>query len=127
MSQGHARRWTLWISKIVNFLPILMIRLYRKCISPLFPPSCRFHPSCSAYGLEAFQKHPFHRALWLTVWRIMRCNPFNPGGYDPVPEPKGSTEAADPPAKNGPEHPNQRGTGDEPSDSGAPVSNGTFQ
>jgi hypothetical protein len=55
------------------------------------PPACRFHPSCSAYGLEAFQTHPFHRALVLTVWRIMRCNPFNAGGYDPVPPRGGSS------------------------------------
>lgn len=77
------------LRSITNGIPILLIKFYRLCISPLFPPVCRFEPSCSAYGLQAFQKHPIHRALWLTVWRIMRCNPFNAGGFDPVPEAKG--------------------------------------
>ena len=80
---------------ILNVLPILAIRFYRKVISPLFPPSCRFFPSCSAYGLACFQKHSFFRALGLTVWRILRCNPFNKGGYDPVPEPHGSAPTQD--------------------------------
>jgi putative membrane protein insertion efficiency factor len=80
---------------ITNGIPILLIKFYRYCISPLFPPVCRFEPSCSAYGLQAFQKHPLHRALFLTVWRIMRCNPFNPGGFDPVPEPKGKASCCD--------------------------------
>lgn len=77
------------IRKITNFLPLAAIRFYRTFISPMFPPVCRFEPSCSAYGLEAFKTHSFPRALWLTIWRIMRCNPFNPGGFDPVPLPKG--------------------------------------
>ena len=72
---------------ITNALPILFIRFYRRFISPMFPPSCRFEPSCSAYGLEAYRRHGFPRATWLTVWRILRCNPFHPGGFDPVPAP----------------------------------------
>lgn len=78
--------------KITNTVPILIIKFYRRFISRLFPPSCRFHPSCSTYGLEAFQKHPLHKAIWLTCWRIVRCNPLNPGGFDPVPPP-GSSRA----------------------------------
>jgi uncharacterized protein len=63
-----------------------MIRFYRKGISPLLPPSCRFYPTCSAYGLEAIQRHGAARGSWLTLKRILRCHPFCRGGYDPVPE-----------------------------------------
>ena len=65
---------------------IALIRFYRKFLSPLkSQPCCRFTPSCSAYGLEAFQKRGFFVGMILTVSRIFRCNPFCPGGYDPVP------------------------------------------
>jgi len=64
---------------------IALIRFYRAGISPLLPPACRFHPTCSAYGLEAIEKHGALRGTWLTVKRILRCNPFCRGGYDPVP------------------------------------------
>lgn len=84
----EAEKVPIW-RRITNAIPILLIKFYRLCISPLFPPVCRFEPSCSAYGLQAFQKYPLHRAIVLTVWRILRCNPFNPGGFDPVPDPKG--------------------------------------
>ena len=78
------------LRNLTNYPPILFIRFYRRFISRFLPPSCRFHPSCSAYGLEAFQTYSFPRAVWLTCWRILRCNPFNAGGYDPVPSPDGS-------------------------------------
>ena len=65
---------------------IWLIRLYRKYISPIKPPSCRFNPTCSAYAIEAFQKRGFFVGLILTTGRILRCNPFCKGGYDPVPE-----------------------------------------
>ena len=65
---------------------IWLISLYRKYISPLKSPCCRFTPSCSAYAIEAFTKRGFFVGLILTVWRILRCNPFCKGGYDPVPE-----------------------------------------
>ena len=64
------------------------IRFYRRNISPMFPPCCRFRPTCSAYALEAFSKRGFFVGLYLTVTRILRCNPFSKGGYDPVPEKK---------------------------------------
>lgn len=65
---------------------IWLITFYRKCISPLKPPCCRFTPTCSAYAIEALQKRGVIVGLILTTWRILRCNPFCKGGYDPVPE-----------------------------------------
>lgn len=61
-----------------------LIRLYRRYISPLFPPTCRFVPTCSEYALEAFEKKSTLKALWMTVVRIAKCHPCHPGGYDPV-------------------------------------------
>lgn len=61
------------------------IRLYQRFLSPLLPPSCRFTPSCSRYTVEAIQKHGAVRGCLLGAWRILRCNPFGKGGYDPVP------------------------------------------
>jgi putative membrane protein insertion efficiency factor len=58
---------------------------YRRFVSPLLPPVCRFYPSCSEYALEALRTHGAVRGLWLAVRRLARCHPFNPGGYDPVP------------------------------------------
>jgi len=63
-----------------------LIRLYQITFSRVSPPVCRFTPTCSHYGYEAISRHGAVRGLWLTVKRIARCNPFNPGGYDPVPE-----------------------------------------
>ena len=70
----------------MKHLMIGLINLYRKFISPIKPPCCRFTPTCSAYALEAFKKRGFFIGFILTVWRILRCNPFSKGGYDPVPE-----------------------------------------
>ncbi len=49
-------------------------------------PTCRFHPSCSNYSIQAYENYNFFYATWLTIWRILRCNPFNKGGYDPIPK-----------------------------------------
>ena len=70
----------------MKHLMIWLISLYRKFISPIKPPCCRFKPTCSAYALEAYQKRGFFVGTILTVWRILRCNPLSRGGYDPVPE-----------------------------------------
>jgi len=61
------------------------IHAYRKLVSPLLPPSCRFYPTCSAYALEAIEVHGAVRGSWLAAKRIVRCHPFHPGGIDPVP------------------------------------------
>ena len=63
----------------------LLVRAYQLVLRPLFPPACRFEPSCSAYAIEALQTHGALRGLWLASWRIVRCNPLCAGGTDPVP------------------------------------------
>jgi putative membrane protein insertion efficiency factor len=68
----------------MRFVLINLIRLYQKYISPLFPPSCRFYPTCSEYALQAVSKYGFFKGGAKSVWRILRCNPFNKGGFDPV-------------------------------------------
>ena len=61
------------------------IRFYRRAISPLFPPRCRYIPTCSEYALEAVEKYGAVKGSFLAAKRILRCNPFHKGGYDPVP------------------------------------------
>jgi putative membrane protein insertion efficiency factor len=64
---------------------LILIRIYQMTFSKALPPSCRFTPSCSHYGYEAIEKHGLIRGGWLAIKRIGRCQPFHPGGYDPVP------------------------------------------
>lgn len=67
---------------------IWLIKFYRKYISPKTPPSCKFTPTCSQYGLEAIERFGAIKGGFMTLWRILRCNPFSRGGYDPVPQKK---------------------------------------
>lgn len=65
-----------------------LIRIYQKFISPLKPPTCRFYPTCSHYGLEAVKRFGPFKGSWLTIKRLLKCHPFHPGGIDLVPEKK---------------------------------------
>jgi uncharacterized protein len=67
---------------------IVIIHFYQTVISPIKPPTCRFYPTCSHYGLEAVQRFGALKGGWLTLRRIVKCHPFHPGGIDPVPEKK---------------------------------------
>ena len=68
-------------------IAMALVRFYRRYLSGLKPaPTCRFTPTCSAYALEAFEKRSFFAGLALTVWRILRCSPLSPAGFDPVPQ-----------------------------------------
>lgn len=73
------------MKKLLENILCLLIRFYQICISPLFPSSCRFYPTCSSYALEAVQKYGPWNGIVLAVKRIIRCNPYCKGGYDPVP------------------------------------------
>ncbi|MEZ5315380.1 MAG: membrane protein insertion efficiency factor YidD [Chlamydiales bacterium] len=66
---------------------IFLIHIYRLLISPLLGPSCRFVPSCSEYAQDALKKHPLFKACWLICKRLIKCGPWNKGGYDPLPHP----------------------------------------
>lgn len=85
----YQKRLYLLLSKIINFpnfLFIFIITIYKTFISPILPPSCRHIPTCSTYALSAYKKYPFAEATFLSLRRILRCNPFFKGGYDPLPE-----------------------------------------
>ena len=66
-------------------LAIAVLRFYKRFISPMLPPMCRFEPTCSMYMMQAIEKHGVLRGTWLGMRRLSRCHVFNPGGWDPVP------------------------------------------
>ncbi|MCA2983216.1 MAG: membrane protein insertion efficiency factor YidD [Gemmatimonas sp.] len=70
---------------VVRQLFILLVRGYQVALSPIFGGACRYYPSCSAYAIEALEKHGAWRGGWMALRRIGRCHPFRPGGFDPVP------------------------------------------
>ena len=74
------------IGNLPRFLLLGVIRLYQMTLSKALPPNtCRFYPTCSHYGYEAIYRYGVIKGGWLAIWRVLRCNPFNPGGMDPVP------------------------------------------
>ena len=72
------------MNPVRSFL-LLLLRGYKRFISPLLPPACRFEPTCSVYAMAAISKHGALKGSWLAFRRLMRCHPFHPGGFDPVP------------------------------------------
>ena len=70
---------------MIRLVLLLLVRIYRRLVSPMLPPACRFYPSCSAYAETALVRHGAARGTWLTARRLVRCHPFHPGGIDPVP------------------------------------------
>ncbi len=73
------------INRLLAWLLTLPVIFYRRCISPMKPPTCRFTPTCSEYAIQALRKHGPFRGSWLAVRRILRCHPWGGSGYDPVP------------------------------------------
>lgn|GEM_PF-278341 len=81
-----------WAQRLV----LAPLRLYQRLLSPLKPvPSCRFHPTCSSYAVEAVHVHGALRGLWLAAMRLLRCHPWHPGGFDPVPPRRARSRSAD--------------------------------
>ncbi|MBO5710081.1 MAG: membrane protein insertion efficiency factor YidD [Rikenellaceae bacterium] len=66
-------------------IPLMLLWIYRNCISPYIPSACRFTPTCSRYAIEALKKHGLLKGSWLTIRRLLRCHPWGGSGYDPVP------------------------------------------
>ena len=73
------------IDSLGKRVALALLRLYQRAISPSMPPSCRFVPSCSEYTYQAISKYGVIKGGWLGLKRLLRCHPFHPGGYDPVP------------------------------------------
>jgi uncharacterized protein len=85
-----------WIWRTPKYLLIGVFLLWRTVVSPLYGPTCKYYPSCSAYGLEAVRRHGAVRGSGLTVWRLVRCNPWSDGGVDDVPPARTAAAVRDP-------------------------------
>lgn len=83
-------------------LILFLLHVYRWLLSPWLGRNCRFHPSCSAYALAAFRQYPLRRAGVLTVQRLLKCHPWHPGGYDPLPEQTAAVPGESDPARRRP-------------------------
>jgi putative membrane protein insertion efficiency factor len=79
------RRALRLVPRVPVLLLVLVLRAYQLLVSPMLGPTCRFYPSCSAYAVDALRTHGLFRGVWLTVRRLLRCHPWNPGGVDLVP------------------------------------------
>jgi putative membrane protein insertion efficiency factor len=77
----------------VRAVLLAVVRFYQRAVSPALPPRCRFYPTCSAYAVEAIERHGAARGTWLAVRRLVKCAPWHPGGVDPVPAPKRAPSA----------------------------------
>jgi hypothetical protein len=85
-NEPRVRDIPLTIQNLPRIGALGLIRAYQKVISPMIPAdTCRFYPSCSHYGYQAVYKYGVVKGSGMAIWRVLRCNPFNPGGYDPVP------------------------------------------
>lgn len=76
----------------MKYLFIGLVRIYQLIISPWMPRSCRYHPTCSQYSIEALRKHGAVKGIWLTIKRVARCHPWGGSGYDPVPDTEHKSE-----------------------------------
>lgn len=85
-AHGSKPERPLWRVSPLALIPLLLIRLYQWTLSPLLGPTCRFEPSCSRYADACLRRFGFIRGAWLATRRILRCQPFHPGGYDPPPD-----------------------------------------
>lgn len=74
------------LNKLLCFVFLIPVHVYRKLISPLVPPRCKYYPTCSSYAVQAVMRYGVFRGGWLAVWRLLRCNPWSFGGFDPVPK-----------------------------------------
>ncbi len=109
-----------WVERVraaIVWMPVAVIRSYQKAISPLLPPACRFHPTCSQYAIDALRGRGLLLGALLTLWRVVRCNPWSAGGHEPVPlgprrlAPGGNAaccDAAHNPPNSGEPHPRLR-------------------
>jgi uncharacterized protein len=93
MTRAPRARWGRLVVRAPRLLLAGVFRLWQLLVSPLYGPTCRFYPSCSAYGVEAVLRHGVLRGGWLTARRLLRCHPWNPGGVDLVPPVAGSPVA----------------------------------